>query len=1077
MPDKLQPVFIYEYDLSGNQLHEALQKELMASKYLIVICSPDSARSKYVNDEVQSFIDQGREEYIIPFIVDGQPNSADPATECFPPALLDLLKSGDKSKEIRGISIATNGEHQALVDVVATMLGVRRDLLWNRYRARQMRQRVAMAAVAVAALLCALLYWDYTRPTYRYFADYVDVWGVPTGVVEVDEEQVKHRYGMYRFEYRRVPFGVDNPYSESDRRVVEVAYVNAQGSVINISQTEHIDRYPILIIDYDDDNGGRIKNITCCQEDGKKIVRYKIADHEGVAATNVDIENISPGGGIAHASSNTTVKAESDEIIAKAKISRYHYYRDENTGVVIGVSYHRSNDRLDDSLISDADGVSQEFYRLDSLGRITHRYYFNKDGNRHVAACGVSARKYEYDQYGNIARTECLDLSDNLINNDLGWAVGISVSNEFGNAYEEYYLDANNRPCMTTDRYHKGVVHYGENNTPSKLLFYDVNGNLCTSKQGYAIADIVSDRLGRVVEMRFFDHKGGACFDSIIGCHIMRIKYQGTGMRIIESRSYGIDGELCLNKEGLSIKKIEYDRRGNPYIEKNYDENGDNTYGNNGVSILYSLYDGDRISGLIHYGVDGKIRNNNDGCVAYYFVYDDRGNVEEIQCVDKNARLVNNNNGYAVLRRCYNDSGQLLFEEYLDENRSLYTNPETKYARLEYLYDERGNLTQLSYLDQDRDRCDNEMGLSVVKCEYDAYKNVIKREYYNKGMEAVEIGGSAAEILVYNNVNQHIESRYYNRLNHLISIEQYTYDELNRCIQITHYNAQRQPYLKGSKAYIEKFIYDGFVLIEHIFCGDHGKMFNGPEGYARRCIVYDERGNEIENTYYDETNTLCKDRYARNIIQYNSRNQIICNAYYNDKNQLIECDEGYAMLVAVYDKFGNQCEMYALDRDKVMIPRHDNGVAKICCSYDDRGNNTMQCFYNKDNLLVDTNGYAKIIYEYNIDNLVTRISRYNAQNELYDKEWATIAYSYDDGGNVILEEYFNNIEELLIKKYLEYNENGDIIEEDYYNRDDLMCVGPDGYARAVAEYSSDGNLTNITFYDQNGNDITEQFTN
>ena len=49
IPKKLRPIFIYEYDLSGNRLHEALQQELQASKYLIVICSPAAAKSKYVN--------------------------------------------------------------------------------------------------------------------------------------------------------------------------------------------------------------------------------------------------------------------------------------------------------------------------------------------------------------------------------------------------------------------------------------------------------------------------------------------------------------------------------------------------------------------------------------------------------------------------------------------------------------------------------------------------------------------------------------------------------------------------------------------------------------------------------------------------------------------------------------------------------------------------------------------------------------------------------------------------------------------------------------------------------------------
>lgn len=71
LPKHVRPVFWYKQDLSGTKLTSSLHKELEASKYLIVICSPHSANSSWVNDEVQDFINQGKEERIIPFIVEG----------------------------------------------------------------------------------------------------------------------------------------------------------------------------------------------------------------------------------------------------------------------------------------------------------------------------------------------------------------------------------------------------------------------------------------------------------------------------------------------------------------------------------------------------------------------------------------------------------------------------------------------------------------------------------------------------------------------------------------------------------------------------------------------------------------------------------------------------------------------------------------------------------------------------------------------------------------------------------------------------------------------------------------------
>jgi len=117
-------------DLSGTKLKEALEQELALSKYLIVIYSPDSAKSSWVNDEVQSFIDKGKAKYIIPFIVDGIPHSQFPDTECSPECLQQL----PREEEIRGISVKADGKQHALVDVVATMFNVSFDTLWQRHK-------------------------------------------------------------------------------------------------------------------------------------------------------------------------------------------------------------------------------------------------------------------------------------------------------------------------------------------------------------------------------------------------------------------------------------------------------------------------------------------------------------------------------------------------------------------------------------------------------------------------------------------------------------------------------------------------------------------------------------------------------------------------------------------------------------------------------------------------------------------------------------------------------------------------------------------------------------------------------
>lgn len=57
---KFTPVFIDELDLVGRDgsLSESLKGYLNESQYLILICSPSSAKSPYVNDEVDYFINE-----------------------------------------------------------------------------------------------------------------------------------------------------------------------------------------------------------------------------------------------------------------------------------------------------------------------------------------------------------------------------------------------------------------------------------------------------------------------------------------------------------------------------------------------------------------------------------------------------------------------------------------------------------------------------------------------------------------------------------------------------------------------------------------------------------------------------------------------------------------------------------------------------------------------------------------------------------------------------------------------------------------------------------------------------------
>jgi len=164
VPKRLVPIFRDREELaSATDLGALLNEALRASACQIVICSPSSARSKWVNEEILAFKRLGREDRIFCLIVDGEPNASDdPAhadEECFPPALrYKLGPDGNLSTE-RTEPIAADarpgkdGRSNAKLKLIAGLLGVGFDGLRQREQRRRQRQLFAIASGAIAGMV------------------------------------------------------------------------------------------------------------------------------------------------------------------------------------------------------------------------------------------------------------------------------------------------------------------------------------------------------------------------------------------------------------------------------------------------------------------------------------------------------------------------------------------------------------------------------------------------------------------------------------------------------------------------------------------------------------------------------------------------------------------------------------------------------------------------------------------------------------------------------------------------------------------------------------------------------------
>ncbi len=91
-PRPLRPVFRDEDELvPGQDLPERIRTGLMGAGYLVVLCSPQAARSEWVEREILDFAALGKTANILSVVVAGEPFASerglDPSLECLPAAL------------------------------------------------------------------------------------------------------------------------------------------------------------------------------------------------------------------------------------------------------------------------------------------------------------------------------------------------------------------------------------------------------------------------------------------------------------------------------------------------------------------------------------------------------------------------------------------------------------------------------------------------------------------------------------------------------------------------------------------------------------------------------------------------------------------------------------------------------------------------------------------------------------------------------------------------------------------------------------------------------------------------------
>jgi tetratricopeptide (TPR) repeat protein len=163
VPARLHPLFKdREEEAAGASIGRAVEEALANSEFLVVICSPNSAKSQWVNREIAWFKTHRDPANILALIVGGEPGAAAlpgrEADECFPRALTHVVNAAmEVTPEALDAPLAADardsgdGKRGAKLKIAAALLGVGLDELVRRDDRRRARLRIAATTAELLA--------------------------------------------------------------------------------------------------------------------------------------------------------------------------------------------------------------------------------------------------------------------------------------------------------------------------------------------------------------------------------------------------------------------------------------------------------------------------------------------------------------------------------------------------------------------------------------------------------------------------------------------------------------------------------------------------------------------------------------------------------------------------------------------------------------------------------------------------------------------------------------------------------------------------------------------------------------
>lgn len=509
----------------------------------------------------------------------------------------------------------------------------------------------------------------------------------------------------------------------------------------------------------------------------------------------------------------------------KVKLNKFNQVIDEIN------LFNLDDSELDENEIIHVETLYNEF------GDLIFKKKFNKNNEIIRNQEGICYLEYSYSDKGFVNKILNKDCFGNLVNykqvTELnGDLLKIEVSAEIEN-------------------------YYDDNGNLLKVYYYDQNRNPFLVKKSIFSIEYRYDSLNNLISQFHFGPNHEIALDDY-GYSGYKFTYHDIG-KVLTKSYFGVEQKPIKNNFGIHKIEYEYDEYDLAIAEKYFDENNNPMEDNSGAhKYIYEFnYDeeGFAKNSLKAYNIKNEYLGIDEVFNAGKYFINRVLEEEDFLLVreswfDENRNPIMNEKGYFKLENSYDENRNQIEEAYYDENLNLVFMSEFGYAKKTMSY--KGELIHgILYFGANSKLILNKDSIAEVRLKYNANKQLVERTFYNEKRQLIDKNvGFCKE------VNQ--------------------YDEKGNLIAVSYFGNDEKLMDDKFGISVYKFVYNNQYLIEKSFLNYKKKPKLDSKGVFMYKYQYDDKGNLLEESYWNDKNQLCEniDSVAKLVFSYDENNHL-----------------------------------------------------------------------------------------------------------------------------------------------------------------------------------------------------------